>query len=896
MKTPIGGDNAYFLDLYARFLRDESSVPADWVAHFTEMETGYRRTPGPAALVQEFLAATRWLGHLEAELDPLSHNGHDEPQLARLRELLATHGKDEINLNIGGVERGVRVAEASHLIKSIYSGPIGLEAAHLDHEEERTWLHSAFEAAMLSKPDDELVAGTLESIILADEFEAFMRVKFPTKKRFGSEGSEGSLVFVRDLLKAASGQGIGEVVLGGMHRGRLALLAAALGKSPATLAAELMGRDLSEGAIFTGDVPYHLGYRAELDFQQRKLGVTLLPHPSHLLVVAPVALGLARAMRHRSPTDGETLCVLMHTDAAFSGQGLASELLQLSGLKGYTTGGTVHIVVNNQIGFTTLPSEGRTARYCTDAAKLIGAPVFHVNGDDPIAVARVAWLALAWRQRFHKDVLIDLVCYRRYGHNELDEPRFTQPGMWSRIDRHPPLREHFSSTALATRPHLKDWAEGVAADFRERLRAGFEVSAEISPNDEPVQSPAWAGLQAADEAALLRSVPTGVPLEELRRIGLAACTLPERLNVNPKVHRFYEQRAETISSGEGINFATAEALAFATLLAEGVPVRLSGQDAVRGTFTQRHMAVHDISDHRSVIPLEQVAQQPGSFEIINSPLSEYGVLGFEYGHSLHDPRQLTLWEAQFGDFINGAQVVVDQYIVSAEAKWRLRSGLVVLLPHGLEGQGPDHSSARIERLTQLCAGGNILIANPSTPANLFHLLRRQIHAPWRKPLFVIAPKSLLRAKAAVSALAEMDAGTTFRPIIADVPPNSAKIRRIVMCSGKIFYAFDQARKAAGLEAEILPLRIEQIYPFPASYLAALLAPFAGTELVWLQEEAVNQGAWPYLSAEFARAGIRLSPRCPVIARPALSVTAGGSVERHAREEAALLEAALTLPK
>jgi 2-oxoglutarate dehydrogenase E1 component len=896
MKIPIGGDNAYFLDLYSRFLRDETSVPADWVAHFTEIETGHGRSHRPAALVQEFLAATRWLGHLEAELDPLSRNGHSEPQLTRLREALAPHGRDQINLKIGGVERGLRVAEASSLIRSIYSGPIGLEVAHLDREEEREWWHSAFEAAMISEPDDEMVGDTLDSIILADEFESFMRVKFPTKKRFGSEGSEGSLVFVRDLLKAASGQGIGDVVLGGMHRGRLALLAVALGKSPATLAAELMGRDLSEGATFTGDVPYHLGYRAELNFQERKLGLTLLPHPSHLLVVAPVALGLSRAMARRSSIDHETMCVLMHTDAAFSGQGLTSELLQLSELKGYTTGGTIHVVVNNQIGFTTLPSEGRTARYCTDAAKLIGAPVLHVNGDAPVAVARAARLALAWRQRFHKDVLIDLVCYRRYGHNELDEPRFTQPGMWSRIDLHPPLREHFSKSVLATRPHLKARTEAVAADFRERLRAGFEISAEISPNDEPVQSPDWAGLQAADEAALLRSVPTGVPLEELRRTGLSVSTLPEGLEAHPKVRRFYELRAETISSGEGINFATAEALAFATLLAEGVLVRLSGQDAVRGTFTQRHMAVHDVSNQRSFIPLEQITQRPATFESINSPLSEYGVLGFEYGHSLCDSRQLTLWEAQFGDFINGAQVVVDQYIVSAEAKWRLRSGLVVLLPHGLEGQGPDHSSARIERLTQLCAGGNILIANPSTPANLFHLLRRQIHAPWRKPLFVIAPKSLLRAKAAISALAEMEAGTAFRPIIAETAPDPAKVRRIVMCSGKVFYALNQARKAAGLETDILPVRIEQIYPLSADDLAEVLAPFPGAELVWLQEEAENQGAWPYLSAEFARAGIRLSPHRPVIARPALSVTAGGSVERHEREEGTLIEAALTLPK
>lgn len=898
MNIPLGGDNAFFLDLYSRYRKDRNSVPADWALHFEELQSG--ETGGPSAprgvLCERLLDAYRRYGHFEAKLDPLADAGQPHPVLDRLRAGLAAADVGEVSVGFGGATRRMPLPEAEALMRSVYSQSVGLEVEHLDDENARAWWYEAFERSFLSRPAEEARFQALESIILADEFESFMRVKFPTKKRFGIEGAESAIVFLREILDAAPERGVEEIVCGGMHRGRLAMLAVAFGKSPATLAAELMGRDLSEGAIFTGDVPYHLGYTSAVQINaQRRLKLTLLPHPSHLLVVAPVALGLARATARRPGHAPETtLCLLLHTDAAFSGQGLACEILQLGGIEGYSVCGAIHLVVNNQIGFTTLPSEGRSSRYCTDLGKAVGAPVLHVNADDPVAVARVAQLALAWREAFRRDILVDLVCYRRNGHNELDEPRFTQPGMWSSIDSHPTVREQFSACVLAEHPRLAARAAQVAGDFRARLQSGFEVAAAVMPNDEPVQAEPWAAVSPAAEADLLEAVSTGIDIGRLRAIGLAASEIPPEVSAHPKVRQFYEARAASIRNGAGINFATAEALAFAALLAEGTRVRLSGQDSVRGTFTQRHLVVHDVVTGEACLPLAQVASGDGALEVLNSPLSEYGVLGFEYGHSLFDPEQLTLWEAQFGDFMNGAQVVVDQYIVAAEAKWKLRSGLVVMLPHGLEGQGPDHSSARIERLSQLCAGANMILAQPTTPANLFHLLRRQIAAPWRKPLFLIAPKSMLRAKAAVSTLAEMGAGAAFRPVIAEHAKTPERVRRLVLCSGKVFYALDQMRREHGLAESIVPIRVEQIYPFPAAALRAAIAPFPAADIVWLQEEPANQGPWPYVSQRLSEGGIRLSAQFPLLARPAMSVTAGGSVERHDREQKEILERVLQL--
>ncbi|CAM5762073.1 2-oxoglutarate dehydrogenase E1 component [Bosea minatitlanensis] len=893
MTLPVATESAYLLDIYARYRRDPLSVPADWRVHFEETEPGRPAAPADGdQLALRLIEGYRRFGHLEAALDPLGLAARPAvAALGRLRAEAAGRPDLPVRAVLAGAEQETTAAALAAELQRLYAGTVGLEAQQVEDDEARDWLHAAFEALFAAETPVDLANRALDAIVLADTFETFIKVKFPSKKRFGVEGAEGLIVFLRELLREACLAGFGETVIGGMHRGRLATLATVLGKPVGVLLAEIKGRDLTDGGPdFTGDVPYHLGYAGEVGHDGRRMRLSIAPHPSHLMTVAPVVTGLARGKRRRGGDD--VLCLLLHTDAAFSGQGLVSEVLQLGGLAGYEVGGTIHLVVNNQIGFTTNAGEGRSARYCTDIGKMVGAPVLHVNGDDPVAVARAAALALAWRRRYRRDLLIDLVCYRRNGHNELDEPRFTQPQLWAAIDGRPTLRESFTAAIAALDATAPERAAALAEAFKAEMQDGYAAIESLRPNAGPAGEEAWAGIARAGQPALLLPVETGVPVERLREIGRAASRIPAEARPHPKVAQFYKARLEAIESGTDINFATAEALAFASLLAEGVPVRLSGQDCVRGTFTQRHLAVHDVETGERTLPVAAVATGDAWLEAVNSPLSEYGVLGFEYGHSLADPHRLTLWEAQFGDFLNGAQIMVDQFIVSAEAKWELRSGLVVMLPHGLEGQGPDHSSARIERLLQLCAGGNIIVANPSTPANLFHLLRRQVKAPWRKPLFVIAPKALLRQKACISTLEAMAAGTAFRPVVDEASARPA--RRVVLCSGKIGYELAAGRASRGLEQEVALLRLDQLYPFPADELAGALSRHGDAQWLWCQEEPANQGALAFVQQQL-RSDARFAGReLAAVSRPALPVAAGGSIERHEIEQAALIARALDL--
>src|SRR5665213_3420257 len=819
MNLPIATSSAFFLDMYARYRRDPFCVPVDWRIHFEELDNGDQPTTRSIDdLACRLIEAYRVHGHENAKLDPL---GLDQRKTAgildRVRQEVEAQPDFQTTVSLGQTQT-MKLAVLEAELRRIYSGTSALEAAHVDDEAARDWIYRTYESSLSASAPAELVARALESISLADTFETFVQTKFPSKKRFGIEGAESVIVFLRELLRSACLFGFVETTIGGMHRGRLATLATVLDKPVDILLAEIKGRDLTDGGPdFTGDVPYHLGYAGELVHEGCCMRVSISPHPSHLMTVAPVVTGLARAKR--ASANGDVLCLLLHTDAAFCGQGLTSEVLQLGGLAGYKVGGTIHLVVNNQIGFTTTASEGRSSRYCTDIGKAAGVPILHVNGDDPVAVMRMASIALAWRRHTSRDILIDLVCYRRNGHNELDEPRFTQPKVWTVVDSKPSLRAAFAAEVAGVDPGICERVDERAADFRAELQRGY------------------------------------------------GC----------------------IETGHGINFATAEALAFASLLAEGVSVRLSGQDSVRGTFTQRHWAVYDMATGEKVIPLLASAAQEARFDAINSPLSEYAVLGFEYGHSLADPHHLTLWEAQFGDFLNGAQTVVDQFIVSAEAKWQMMSGLVILLPHGLEGQGPDHSSARIERLLQLAAGGNIVIANPSTPANLFHLLRRQIVAPWRKPLFIIAPKSLLRHKECVSNIDEIATGTTFRAVIRK---GKRPAKRVVMCSGKIFYDLAKARAASAVENDVSLVRIEQLYPFPTAELLKELAEHPEAAWIWCQEEPENQGAANLVLAHLQREKTTANRVVTVVARPPLPVAARGSIERHEIEQSGLVARAL----
>ncbi len=898
MDLPLSGDNAFFLELYGRYRRDRSSVPADWGLYFEGIaDEGTTGTAGSGVrLANDLIQAFRTYGHREANLDPLGLTPRTEVGLlSRLRSQI-TEQTGEASYRLGGQSQRGPLHHLVPKLTDIYAGTAAIEAAHIDDEEARTWIFEAFERAMLAPTDPDLLTRTLKAITLADEFESFVRIKFPTKKRFGIEGAESAAVAIREILREAAATTCDEAVIGGMHRGRLSTLATVLGKPLAMLLAEIKGRDLTKGgASFTGDVPYHLGHAEEIRFDEHTLKVTIAPHPSHLIVVAPVVTGLARAKQAIEKDREKVLCLLLHTDAAFSGQGLVAELLQLGGLAGYNVGGTVHLVVNNQIGFTTTPSEGRSSLYCTDIAKMTGVPVLHVNGDDPVAVARMAQLAIAWRHKYKRDILIDLVCYRRNGHNELDEPRFTLPQVWKTIDTREPLRDQLIQKVAAAEPRAVEFATEAALAFREELHRAYTAIDSFWPNRRHTVQDQWVDVLQAEEQSVLDPVTTGVDHDLLIEVGQAISTVPSHLTPHPKVSQFYKARLESIQEGTGINFATAEALAFGSLLSEGVSVRLSGQDCIRGTFTQRHLGVFDLSSEAVEMPVRAAARNRATFEAINSPLSEYGVLAFEYGHSLADPGRLVVWEAQFGDFLNGAQIAVDQFIVSAEAKWQMMSGLVMLLPHGLEGQGPDHSSARIERLLQLCANGNIIVANPSTPANYFHLLRRQIRAPWRKPLFVIAPKSLLRQKVCASSLAEMTGNTRFCPVMPDNDTNPKRIRKIVLCSGKIFYDLKQSLDSRGPATDIALIRIEQLYPFPADELRSTLARFPKVrDWIWCQEEPENQGGWLFVRDQLARHAFPWASALRFAGRPAMPVPAGGSIDRHDMEQAEIVKSALGL--
>lgn len=892
MTLPIGGDSAYFLDLYARYLKDPASVPADWRVHLASLDGYPSGAADPAGCGSRLAERFRMHGYRMARLDPLGLAASG--MVAEFQQ--HGTGADRIAITIAGECLHLSPDEAAARLSALYCGSAAIEAAHVADPVERSWLYECFERELSASPDEDVLARTLEAVMLADEFETFVKTKWPTKKRFGIEGAESAAVIAREALRSAAQAGIGEVVIGGMHRGRLATLATVLGKSLPALIAEIKGRDITDGdASFTGDVPYHNGLATTVDTGAGAIDVRLLPHPSHLIVVAPVAVGAARARRElRAAAAGsdrpaaEALPFLMHTDAAFAGQGLVWELFQLSGLKGYGAGGVVHLILDNQIGFTTLPSEGRSSPHPSDIGKAFGVPIFHVNGDDPVAAAAVARMAVAWRNATGKDAIIHLVCYRRNGHNELDEPRFTQPLAWAAVDARPTLKQLHADHVRAISQAAYDAAEARRVAFHEALDQAYATFDNARPNAPWSQTDIFAPPQPS--GPMLSDTATGVDRSRLLELARRVCSIGDDLEADPKLRNFLKARLDSIEKDSGFNIATAEALAFASLLDEGTSVRLSGQDSVRGTFTQRHLAVHDRRTGGAVMPLAAIGRDGARFDAINSPLIEYGVLSFEYGMSLADPSRLIVWEAQFGDFLNGAQVVVDQFIVTAEAKWRMASSLVVALPHGLEGQGPDHSSARIERILQSCANGNLVVANPSTPANLFHLYRRQVRAPLRKPLFLIAPKSLLRLRDCASTLDDICGGTSFRPVIVDAPAGP-RCRKVVLCSGKIAYGLKATAAQEGVD-DVAIMRIEQLYPFPAEAVIASLQRFEGVPLVWCQEEPRNQGPWSYIRDLLAD----LVPRRPVeyVGRPPMAAAAGGSIDRHEVEQAEIVAAALSL--
>jgi len=862
-----------------------------------EIEQAARDSINAMMLIRTY----RVRGHLAADLDPLGLVQRQMP--ADLTPEFHGFGPDALDrpVYIGGVlglERAT-VREIVEILRRNYCGHVGLEYMHINDLEERRFLQDRMEgkdAEIVFTPEGK--RSILTKVVQAEQWEKFLARKYVGTKRFGLDGGESMIPALEAVIKYGGAYGVQAIVLGMSHRGRLNVLANVMAKPYRAIFSEFAGGSANpEDVGGSGDVKYHLGTSSDREFDGIRVHLSLVPNPSHLEAVDPVVLGKARAQQvARKDEDGaQVLPVLLHGDAAFAGQGVVAECFGFSGIPGYSTGGCVHYIINNQVGFTTSPQFGRSSPYPSDVAKAVQAPIFHVNGDDPEAVTFACKVAIEFRETFKRDIVIDMWCYRRFGHNEGDEPSFTQPLMYAKIAKHPPISALYAARLEQEAVIEKGWVDGEIAAFTTLLEGEFEAAQSYLPNKADWFEGAWSGL-GKPKAAITerRNVATGVEEKLLREIGTILTDVPSDLAIHKTLGRILDSKREMFKTGAGIDWATAEALAFGTLLRDGHPVRLSGQDSARGTFSQRHSVWLDQQDGRKYIPLTRVG--PARFEVRDSPLSEFGVLGFEYGWSLADPQTLVLWEAQFGDFVNGAQVIIDQFIAAGEAKWLRASGLVLLLPHGYEGQGPEHSSARPERFLQLCAEDNMQVANCTTPANYFHLLRRQMNRDFRKPLVIMTPKSLLRHKLAVSSLADFTGESHFRRILSDPnPPKDNDVRRLILCTGKLSYELFDARDQAG-DKNVSIVRIEQLYPFPGEALLARLKRMTNLEeVVWAQEEPQNQGYWahvePRLERRLGEAGLK--PKRPIYAgRPPAASPATGLAKRHAAEQAALIAEAL----
>jgi 2-oxoglutarate dehydrogenase E1 component len=860
-----------------------------------------RRAAEDSIRAMMLIRTYRVRGHLAAKLDPLGlHHSAIPADLTP-----AYHGFSDSDLDrpiwIGGalgLERAT-IRQIIPVLQENYCGTIGVEYMHINDLEERRFIQERIEGM------DETVQFTpegkksiLSKVIEGEQWEKFLARKYVGTKRFGLDGGESAIPALEAVIKYGGLMGVEEIDVGMSHRGRLNVLSNVMGKPYRAIFHEFAGGATNPADVGgSGDVKYHLGTSSDRVFDGICVHLSLLPNPSHLEAVDPVVLGKARAtMTFKGDHHGKkVLPLLLHGDAAFAGQGVVAECLALSGLPGYATGGTIHFIINNQVGFTTSPQFARSSPYPSDMAKAIQAPILHVNGDDPEAVTFCCKLATEFRQTFGRDIVIDMWCYRRFGHNEGDEPSFTQPQMYAAIRNHPPISDIYGARLVGEGVVDAQWIEDQRQAYISRLNEEFEAADSYLPNKADWFEGRWSGLGKPSEPVLgRRNINTAISEDLLRKVGQALTTVPPNFHIHKTLQRILDAKKEMFDSGEGFDWATAEALAFGSLIAEGHCVRLSGQDSGRGTFSQRHAVWVDQESGAKYLPLGSI--EGGRFEVRDSPLSEFGVLGFEYGYSLADPKTLVCWEAQFGDFANGAQTIIDQFVAGGEAKWLRASGLVMLLPHGFEGQGPEHSSARLERYLQLCAEDNMQVANCTTPANYFHILRRQLLRPFRKPLIMMTPKSLLRNKLAVSAAAEFTGESHFRRIVSDLnAPAEGETRRVVLCSGKLGYELMEARDEAGdLGVEII--RIEQLYPFPSEPLVKRLKAMPNLqELVWAQEEPQNNGAWffasPLLECCLDEAGFKgMRPR--YAGRGPSASPATGLAKRHASEQAALIADAL----
>jgi 2-oxoglutarate dehydrogenase E1 component len=855
------------------------------------------------------IRAFRMRGHLHANLDPLgleAQKDHEELHPSNYGFAEADYDRKIFVDGVIGLQFAT-IPEMLAILRRTYCGTIGYEFMHISDPAEKAWMQERIEG-----PDKEITftkegkRAILNKLVEAEGFEKFFDVKYTGAKRFGLDGAEAMIPALEQIIKRGGALGVKEIAFGMAHRGRLNVLSQVMGKPHRVIFHEFKGGSASPDEVDgSGDVKYHLGASSDREFDGNNVHLSLTANPSHLEIVDPVVLGKVRAKQDQLNDYIErvkVLPLLIHGDAAFAGQGVVAECFGLSGLRGHRTGGSVHFIVNNQIGFTTYPRYSRSSPYPSDVAKLVEAPIFHVNGDDPEAVVHCAKVAIEYRQKFHKPVVIDMFCYRRFGHNEGDEPGFTQPLMYRIIRSHPTTLEIYGRKLVAEGLITEGEVDKLRGDWRHRLEAEFEAGQGYKANKADWLDGRWAGLKAAQD--MLdddRRGLTGVDLEKIKQIAARITTTPSGFSVHKTIQRFLDNRRQAIETGEGVDWAMGEALAFGSLLDEGYPVRLSGQDSERGTFSQRHSVLIDQQTEARYIPLNHIRDGQGRFEVINSMLSEEAVLGFEYGYSLAEPKALTLWEAQFGDFANGAQVVFDQFVSSGERKWLRMSGLVCLLPHGYEGQGPEHSSARLERFLQMCAEDNMQVVNCTTPANYFHVLRRQLKREIRKPLIVMTPKSLLRHKRAVSMISEIGAGTSFHRLLWDGAESlkgekiklakDEKIRRVVLCSGKVYYDLYEDREKRGVD-DVYLLRVEQIYPFPLKALVKELSRFKKAEIVWCQEEPKNMGSWsfvePYLEWVLGQVGGK-SKRARYAGRPASAATATGLMSKHLAQLKAFLD-------
>ncbi len=855
------------------------------------------------------IRAYRIRGHLAADLDPLGMRAAStHPELDP-----KTYGFTEADMdrqifidNVLGLQMA-SMRQIVEIVKRTYCGTFALQYMHISDPEQAAWLKERIEGygkeIAFTKEGRKAI---LNKMVEAEGFEKFLHVKYMGTKRFGLDGGESLIPAMEQIIKRGGALGVQDIVIGMPHRGRLNILANVMGKPYRAIFNEFQGGSFKpEDVDGSGDVKYHLGASSDREFDGNSVHLSLTANPSHLEAVNPVVLGKVRAKQDQLKDEDRTkvMGILLHGDAAFAGQGVVAEGFGLSGLRGHKTGGTMHIVVNNQIGFTTAPHFSRSSPYPTDIALMVEAPIFHVNGDDPEAVVHAAKVATEFRQKFHKDVVIDIFCYRRFGHNEGDEPMFTNPIMYKKI------KTHKTTLSLYTERLVKDGLipegeiEDMKAAFQAHLNDEFEAGKDYKPNKADWLDGRWSHMDKSKEEYVRGE--TAISPDTLAEVGKALTHAPDNVALHKTVGRLLDHKKQMFETGTGFDWATGEALAFGSLLTEGYPVRLSGQDATRGTFSQRHSGfVHQESEER-YYPLNNIRAGQAQYEVIDSMLSEYAVLGFEYGYSLAEPNALTLWEAQFGDFANGAQIMFDQFISSGESKWLRMSGLVCLLPHGFEGQGPEHSSARLERFLQMCGQDNWIVANCTTPANYFHILRRQLHRTFRKPLILVTPKSLLRHKLAVSKAEEFTTGSSFHRVLWDDAQHGNsdtklvkddKIKRVVMCSGKVYYDLLEERDTRGID-DVYLMRIEQFYPFPAHSLINELERFKGAEMIWCQEEPKNQGAWTFIepNIEWVLTRIKAKHTRPrYVGRATSASPATGLASQHKAQQEALVNEALSI--